>query len=105
MEFNFKPSQKLLVSLTNGDIFEGVYQRGSRDRIELGDVCEHPSGTKISCVLVFYRHEIESVKLLDSVRADDHTSSEKSKIGHLEASKDVILLPQVEYERLKELSR
>lgn len=101
MDFNFKSSQKLLVSLTNGDIFEGVYQNGSKNRIDISDIIEHPSGGKISGMLSFYRNEIESVKLLktDETKNDDHVTINGND------NKDVILLAKAEYERLKDLAR
>lgn len=105
MDFNFKPTQKLLIALTNGDIFEGIYQNGSKNRIDLIDISEHPSGSKISGMLSFYRTEIDSVKLLETGSSNSDEECEKPENGGSGNSKDVILLPKVEYERLKEMSR
>lgn len=102
MDFNFKPSQRLLVSLTNGDIFEGVYQNGSKNRVDLTDISEHPSGSKIYGLLSFYRNEIESIKILES---EETNKDDRKQHSNRNNSKDVILLPKAEYERLKDLSR
>lgn len=104
MEFKFRRLEKLLVSLTNGDVFEGVYENGSQGRIDLSNITEYPSGTKIYGVLSFYRNEIESVKRLESTTADEDDNSHK-QCNNSEDYKDTILLPQTEYERLKDISR
>lgn len=107
MDFNFEPSQKLLVCLTNGDIFEGVYQHGSKNRIDLSDISEHPSGPKICGLLSFYRNEIESITLLqcDTANGDDEDGNAVIKQNGDAEHKDTILLCKNEYERLKDLSR
>lgn len=99
MDFNIKPSEKILVTLTNGDIFEGVYQSGSKNRINVIDITEYPWGSKILGTLCFYKKEIESVTLLNSETQEEHLVNGKD-----ENQKNVILLTKAEYERLKQMS-
>lgn len=105
MAYNYKPSQKLLVCLTNGDIFEGIYQNGSKDRVDLLDSYEHPSGSKIPGLLSFYRNEIKSITLLEPETVDGDVEDDGNKAHNGNDCKNKILLVKAEYERLKDMSK
>lgn len=102
MDFDYKIGQKLLVSLKNAEIYEGVYSGGSKNRIDLSNITEYPSGSKVGGMLSFYEMEIEKVNLLNVVEDDDSTISQK--ITEKTQNRNLINLPRGEYERLKEMS-
>lgn len=64
MEFNFTPGQKLILELEN-DVFEGTYESGTKERIDINDVSEYSRGNKIPGILSFYKCEIKSFKILN----------------------------------------
>lgn len=102
MEFNFKVGQKLLVSLKNEELYEGIYIGGARNRIDLSDICEYPSGVTVGEMLSFYKTEIEDVNLVSTPTDNDMNTPQKPTKKN--QSKNVIGLHRDEYERLKEMS-
>lgn len=104
MDRQYKKGQKLIVSLNfSGEVFEGEYQNGSLTRIDLSNVIDQMTGLKVGDMLTFYESEIESIKLLH--QEEDNINSPSKDTFDLSFSKDVIIMKNEEYERLKELYR
>lgn len=96
MEYNFKRGQKLLVELDDS-IYEGIYESGTNDRIDLTEVKEYPCGEVLPVNFSLYRCEILDLKILDQcngVEANTDTSL-------LKENNSIIKIKEEEYRRLQ----
>lgn len=89
----------LVLELYDGDIFEGYFVSGGKNRIDLDNVKQHNNpNDSLSGIFSFYRNEIQNVRKLKSkptkkVVTQDPDEAEKIKID------------QDEYLRLRELTK
>lgn len=101
MDFNnYFEGQTILVELTNGEIYEGLYESGSRDRVDLSNIYDHPYRNYIPGNLSFYRSEILNIRLLKENAAANVVISVREKFQN----KNIILLNKCEYKRLQSLA-
>lgn len=101
MNFNFTVGQQLLVTLTNGELYEGQYCSGSKTRIDLFEVREHSSGNKLPGMLCFYKSEIDAVTEFSE---SDSSSATPEQVVKQMKTKCTIAMPREEYENLKKLA-
>lgn len=97
MDFNFQPGDKLIIEL-EANVFEGVYESGTQNRIDVGNVVEYPAGTTIPGTLCFYRSEIVDIKILSTL---DKTSDSSNTSGERENRDNVINLEEDQYKKLE----
>lgn len=99
--FNFTVGQQLLVTLTNGELYEGQYCSGSNTRVDLFEVTEHSSGNKLPGMLCFYKGEIDTVTVFKESSSNGVT---QVKVPERKKTKCTIAIPREEYENLKQLA-
>lgn len=102
MDFKYISGQTLLIELTNEEIYEGVYESGTKDRIDVTKIYDHPDRNSIPGMLSFYRSEILNIRVLnESIAANDLIPTAQKCENR---NSDVILLNKNEYNRLQSLS-
>lgn len=101
MDFNFTVGQQLLVTLTNGELYEGQYCSGSNTRVDLFNVTEHSSGNNMPGMLSFYKNEIDTVTVF---RESNSKSIKQEIVPEKKQTKCAIAIPREEYENLKQLA-
>lgn len=92
MKLLYNHGQRLLIELADTNVFEGVYDGGTVNRMELINILDHYTQSAIGGRLSFYINEIQSVKELD----------EGSKVVK-EEREDKLL--ETEVERLQQMLR
>ncbi|KAF2898030.1 hypothetical protein ILUMI_08147 [Ignelater luminosus] len=111
MEFNFKIGQRLVIELTNKQIFEGDCKKCAKNRIDLCNVIEYPNKKELKGQLSYYSCEILSVRVLDDVNNDGQQDAslnspdcETVKNG-IHKPHQVIAVKKAEYARLLDMTR
>ncbi|XP_050309675.1 piRNA biogenesis protein EXD1-like [Anthonomus grandis grandis] len=61
---SFNAGDRLILELTNGDIFEGLYSGGGKHFIELTDVVQHNNNNTLNGIYAFHRGEIAKIHRL-----------------------------------------
>ncbi|KAK5638602.1 hypothetical protein RI129_012897 [Pyrocoelia pectoralis] len=89
--------QRILIELNNNCVFEGTYEGGTNDRIDIINVLEWGLRNSFCGPLSFYKSEIISIKRLQS-----HLSE---KDAHNLCKINDIALPQLEFCRLREMTK
>ncbi|KAK9878451.1 hypothetical protein WA026_022091 [Henosepilachna vigintioctopunctata] len=102
MDNKYNVGERIVISLNNGDTFEGDYLKTSDKGIEIENIHHYESGNKTRSRFWFYRREIKTIhKLTTQKGAVSDSTSQQTKISQ---SKNCILLDKDEYERLKEVA-
>lgn len=94
MSSKYERGTKLLVKLTEGEMYEGVFYYGDDSRISLTDVEEYPSGIKDNSIQHFYKLEIASITVIEA----------KAELVNDEEVHDDSIKEE-KFEKLKELSK
>lgn len=97
----FKVGDRIILELTNSDIFNGTYAEGGKNRIVLTDVVQHNNSNKLSNLYEFYRSEIANVHRLKTPPSKENKQTENVKV---ETNCAIIKVSQEEYFRLKDMS-
>ncbi|KAB0804743.1 hypothetical protein PPYR_01713 [Photinus pyralis] len=92
MKLVYKRGQRLLLELADTNVFEGVYDGGNINRMELINILDHYTQSAIGGRLSFYINEIQSVKELN----EDGEEVKEEKEDKL---------PSTEVERLQLMAR
>lgn len=95
MSSKYEKGTKLLVKLTEGEIYEGIFYYGDDSKISLTDVAEYPLGVKDKSIQHFYKLEIASITVIEA--------ETKAEIVNDETHDDSI--KEKKFEKLKELSK
>ncbi|KAI4464115.1 pirna biogenesis protein exd1 [Holotrichia oblita] len=106
MEYNFKKGDKLVLELINtrDDILEGEFVNGDKNRLSLINISSYRNKTIIKGPYNYYRSDILYIRLLN----ESEGKNCKNILNKTECPetnyKDTILIPKLEYDRLKEMS-
>ncbi|XP_018334349.1 piRNA biogenesis protein EXD1-like [Agrilus planipennis] len=106
MDFKYRKGQRLVLELASLEVFEGDYESGTKNRIDLNNIIEYPNSSKIKGIQSFYRCDIRSVSVVDNDQSSSSSSNDELSFNNSAEDKDltqVILLPKVEYDRLKDM--
>nr|XP_023011959.1 piRNA biogenesis protein EXD1-like [Leptinotarsa decemlineata] len=91
----------LILKLSCGDIFEGDYNSGGQNRIDLANTKQHNNpNRKLGGIYSFYRSEIESIHKLKSKVREKPPAQVKDP-----EEENKIKLVEEEYERLKQMCK
>lgn len=108
LNLRYKQGERIIVTLTNGEIVEGEYDGGTEDRIDIFNAKQYPECSVYPGLLSYYKTEIQTITLFKEESVDENNSStgksSPNKQAENEESQKIIRIPKLEYERLKELS-
>ncbi|KAK4886976.1 hypothetical protein RN001_003247 [Aquatica leii] len=106
MKFNFTKGDRLILELSDKNVFEGSYDFGTNNQIDLINVVDLETRNPIQARLTFYQHEIVSVKIVESQNGckSDLNNSDSTNTT-IQDSSNVIKLPRDEYDRLQTMTQ
>lgn len=93
--------QRLLIALFDANVYEGNYEAGTRDRVDLVNIIDYYTKNPIAGRLSFYRNEIQSVKEL----CDKSPLTDTTDMAEEVVPSNLTSVPESHIEQLQQMSK